>query len=97
MAASLISNIRLLANTRQENKLLRGKELSLLPCIENAYIVVEDGIIAEYGEMGSIPASSKRQLAIALMPPGKLCYLPGATAIPIWYLPQAGKKNLLIR
>ncbi len=54
MAALLISNISLLVNTRQENKILRGKELSVLPCIENAYVVVEDGIIAAYGEMGSI-------------------------------------------
>jgi imidazolonepropionase len=57
MAVSLISNIRLLVNTRQENKLLRGKELSVLPSIKNAYIVVEDGIIAAYGEMGSMSSS----------------------------------------
>ncbi len=46
-----IINIRLLVNTRQQNQLLRGKELASLPCIKNAYLVIEDGIIAEYGEM----------------------------------------------
>ena len=46
-----IINISLLVNTRQQNQLLRGKELALLPCIKNAYLVIEDGIIAEYGEM----------------------------------------------
>ena len=49
--ATLISNILQLVNTREEPKLLRGKELSLLPCIENAFLVIEDGIIAEYGLM----------------------------------------------
>ncbi len=52
MAATLISNIKLLVNTREHHQLLRGKELAKLPCIENAYLIVEDGIIAEYGEMG---------------------------------------------
>ena len=46
-----IINIRLLVNTRQQNQLLRGKELASLPCIKNAYLIIEDGIIAEYGKM----------------------------------------------
>ena len=46
-----IINISLLVNTRQQNQLLRGKELAQLPCINNAYLVIENGIIAEYGEM----------------------------------------------
>lgn len=54
MAATIITNIRQLVNTREQNQLLRGKELAVLPCIENAYLVVEDGIIAEYGEMKSL-------------------------------------------
>lgn len=54
MASVVIENIKLLVNTRKENKLLRGKELADLPCIENAYIIIEDGIIAEYGPMSSL-------------------------------------------
>ncbi len=46
-----IINIRLLVNTRLQNQLLRGKDLAELPCIEKAYLLIEDGIIAEYGEM----------------------------------------------
>lgn len=46
-------------NTREESKLLRGKELSVLPCIENAFVVIEDGIIAEYGAMPNL----KHQIA----------------------------------
>ncbi|MEO8710570.1 MAG: imidazolonepropionase [Parafilimonas sp.] len=47
----LITNIRLLVNVRENNRLLRGTELSHLPCIENAYLIIEDGRISAYGEM----------------------------------------------
>lgn len=46
---TLIKNIACLVNVREENKLLRGKELSILPCIENAYLIIEDGKIKKYG------------------------------------------------
>ena len=50
MSSVLVTNIKGLVNTRQENKLLRGKEFSQLPTIENAYLVIEDGMIAEFGQ-----------------------------------------------
>src|SRR5215204_3776650 len=49
--ATLITNIKQLVNVREESKLLRGKELSVLPSIENAYLVIENGLITEYGSM----------------------------------------------
>lgn len=49
--ATLITHIKQLVNCREENRLLRGKELADLPCIENAFILIENGIIAEYGAM----------------------------------------------
>lgn len=49
--ATIITNIKNLVNTRDQSNLIRGKELALLPCIENAFLLVEDGIIAEYGPM----------------------------------------------
>jgi imidazolonepropionase len=55
---TLITNIKLLVNCRKQNKLLRGKELAYLPCIENAYLIIEDGIIAEYGEMKNLKSST---------------------------------------
>jgi imidazolonepropionase len=55
--AKLLTNIKQLVGTREESKLLRGKELAELPVIENAYLVIENGIIAEYGSMHSIPKS----------------------------------------
>ncbi len=54
MSAIIITNIKQLINTRQQNELLRGKELAVLPCIENAYLVIENGIIAEYGKMDKL-------------------------------------------
>lgn len=57
MPATLITNIKLLVNCRQQNQLLRGKELAHLPCIENAYLLIEDGLIAEYEEMKNLKSS----------------------------------------
>jgi imidazolonepropionase len=48
---TLITNIQLLVNTRQENQLLFGKQLAKLPCIKNAFLIVQDGLIAGYGKM----------------------------------------------
>lgn len=58
MAVAIITNIKLLVNTRQDSRLLRGKELAELPCIENAYLVIEDGVIADYGSMAAAPKFS---------------------------------------
>ena len=50
----LIVNIGKLVNVREESKLLRGKELAELPCIDNAYLIVDNGTIAEIGEMKNL-------------------------------------------
>ena len=51
---TLIKNIACLVNVREENKLLRGKELVQLPTIQNAYLIIEDGRVVKYGEMHKI-------------------------------------------
>ena len=48
---TLITHIKQLLSVREESILLRGKELSGLPLIENAFLLIEDGIIAAYGHM----------------------------------------------
>lgn len=48
---SLITNIKQLINTRTQSQLLRGNALADLPTIENAFLLIEDGIIADYGHM----------------------------------------------
>ncbi|RXK62163.1 imidazolonepropionase [Lacibacter luteus] len=47
----LVTNIKQLVGVREENVLLRGKELAQLPVIEDAYLLINDGVIAAYGEM----------------------------------------------
>jgi len=51
---TLITNIKQLVNVRDEDKLLKGKELGELPIIENSYLIIEDDVIAEYGSMQQI-------------------------------------------
>ena len=72
----LITNIALLVNTRTENSLLRGKSLAELPCIENAFLVIEDGLIKDYGSMQTI---SNLHFAISNQIDAK-----GATVLPTW-------------
>ncbi len=48
---TLVTNIGQLVNTPEQSKLLRGIELAELPCIENAFLLIEDGIITDYGPM----------------------------------------------
>ncbi len=54
MASLRITNIKKLVNVREEFHLLRGKELSELPCIDNAYLIIEGDTIAEYGSMSEL-------------------------------------------
>ena len=51
MATQIFTNISLLAGTHPSSHLLRGSELSNLPVIKNAYLIIEDSEIAEMGNM----------------------------------------------
>ena len=51
---TLITNIKQLLGTRLTNGPLRGKELAELPAIANAYLIIEDGSIADFGTMNTI-------------------------------------------
>lgn len=51
MPRTLVTHIKLLVNTREEFKLLRGSELAELPAVENAFLLIEDGRILSYGPM----------------------------------------------
>jgi imidazolonepropionase len=76
MADTLITNIKLLVNTLKQNQLLRGKDLSVLPCIENAWLQIEDGIIVRYGGMAELK-SVHHQLSSVID-------ARGATILPAW-------------
>ena len=74
---TLITNIHQLVNVRSERKLLRGKELAEMPVIENAYLLVEDGLIKEYGDMQAIAG---RELSLS----NNLFDARGASVLPTW-------------
>lgn len=48
----LIKNIKTLVQVEENPKpMVSGKEMSLLPCIENAWLAIENGKIADFGKM----------------------------------------------
>src|SRR5436190_4393848 len=75
MPAILITNIQQLVNTRSENKLLRGKELAQLPVIENAYLLIEDDQIADYGPMNNLEGKKM---------PSNVVDAEGRIVLPAW-------------
>ena len=54
----LVTNIKQLVGVHEENELLRGKALAILPVIEDAYLLINDGMIAAFGEMKELGAWS---------------------------------------
>ena len=76
MATTLITNIKQLINVREQWPLLRGKDLAQLPCIDNAFLLIEDGIIAAYGPMDAI---GNRQSTT-----GNLVNAAGKLVLPAW-------------
>ncbi len=57
MPTILFRNIGQLINVRTDDTLLRGATLAELPIIENAWLLVEDGFISDFGPMNSMPGS----------------------------------------
>lgn len=74
MPSAVITNISLLVNVRAQHTLLRGKELAVLPCIKNAYLVIEDDVIAAYGPMN--------EMETTVLPPA--IDAGGAFVLPAW-------------
>ena len=48
---TLITNIKQLVNVRKENELLRGTALTNLPILENAFLIIEDDKILDFGKL----------------------------------------------
>ena len=76
MSSTLITNIKLLVNTREQNQLLRGKALANLPCIENAYLIIEDDEIAGYGIMEELKTKNLK--------PKTFLNASGQFVLPAW-------------
>lgn len=54
MSSQIFSNIFLLVNTQKGTSFLRGADLAHLPVVQNAYLIIEDKHIAEFGEMKNL-------------------------------------------
>ncbi len=74
---TIILNIKGLVNVRSENNLLRGIELRELPIIENAFLLIEDGIIAKWGLMENL----KQELPVL---PNHQIDASGQFIMPTW-------------
>ena len=77
MSSSLIINIKQLVNTREQTHLLRGPELADLPCLEGAWLLIEDDEIAGYGPMSELPSRLARLPAEKIDATGQL-------VLPAW-------------
>jgi imidazolonepropionase len=58
----LITNIKSLYGTRENNNLLRGKTLGELPAIENAFLEIKDGKIFNYGKMEELNTDQHQEV-----------------------------------
>ena len=72
MAATLITNIKQLVNVREQWPVLRGKELANLPCIHNAYLLIEDDTIVAYGSMDELATTHSALPADRIDATGKM-------------------------
>ncbi|MEO8819919.1 MAG: imidazolonepropionase [Ginsengibacter sp.] len=61
MATQIFTNISLLVNQRESRGLIGGNELSKLPCVTNAYIIIENDIISEIGQMKELQFSKEQK------------------------------------
>lgn len=56
MGSTIITNIKGLVNVRSNQAVLRGKDLAALPQLSDAWLLIEDGIIAAYGTHALVPS-----------------------------------------
>jgi imidazolonepropionase len=56
--AIVFINIAKLVGTHEKTKLLRGKELAGLPYLDNAYLIIENDRIADFGKMDDLKFNS---------------------------------------
>lgn len=85
MSKLLIKNIKSLVQVREPNVLkLSGEEMKTLPCIENAWLAVDNGLIADYGAMEDFPGIEDWKNLEVIDCEGKLilpCYADSHTHI----------------
>jgi imidazolonepropionase len=77
MASLLLKNIRQLVNVRADARPLYGKEMSVLPCIDDAWLLIEGSEIAGFGDMHSIKKDLPNQ-------PQEQMDCNGRLVLPAW-------------
>jgi imidazolonepropionase len=75
--STLFINIDRLVNVRDRNEQLRGKSLADLPILEDAYLLVEEGLIAAFGKMYSLEIDMPQL-------PKNVIDVSGQTILPCW-------------
>lgn len=87
MSSQLIVNCRQLVSTRTHSALLRGAELAVLPCTDNAWLLIEDDEIAAYGAMSDLPAhlaTLVRHQPASTGPDAEVIDVTGQFILPAW-------------
>ncbi|HMO63426.1 MAG TPA: imidazolonepropionase [Ferruginibacter sp.] len=74
---TLLINIKLLVQVREHTALLKGEALAELPCIEDAFLLIEDDLIAAYGHMYEL------ELKVPFLPKN-IIDVTGKMILPTW-------------
>lgn len=85
MPRLLIKNIKSLVQVREEGVVkVSGADMKTLPCIENAWLAIDNGLIADYGSMDDFPGIADWKGLEIIDAEGKLvlpCYADSHTHI----------------
>src|ERR1700741_3418831 len=85
MSKLLIKNIKTLVQVREKVvERVCGKDMSQLPCIENAWLAIDNGLIADYGKMEDFPGITDWKDLEVIDAEGKIvmpCYVDSHTHI----------------
>ena len=73
----LFINIAKLVNVRESNELLRGADLAILPLIEDAFLLIEDGYITDFGAMYEL------EIKVSQLPKN-IINVSGQFILPCW-------------
>ncbi len=92
----LIRNIKTLVQVREKSAgKVRGALMRDLPCLDNAWLLIKDGLIAGYGKMETLPGQEHPGVDISIDASGRLVFHVGATLIHTSSMPEAVRRNLL--
>ena len=76
--ATLITDIKTLVNTHVSSSLLKGAALAQLPVMNDAYLLIENDVIAEFGSMKDLPSVTKKP------PAHDIYHAGGRFVLPAW-------------